>query len=83
MSKTRAVIALATSIALTPVALAPLAAMAQSSAAPVMDTSGMVVGLRRKPPETKAEHCAKEVKAKGLRGKPAKKFRAACEKNLR
>jgi hypothetical protein len=73
MLKTLAAIGLATSIGFTPIVFAPMAAMAQPSAA--------------KPPhkvtETKAAQCAKEVEAKGLRGKPAKKFRSECEKNLR
>jgi hypothetical protein len=64
-----AMIGLATSIGFTPIIFAPMAAAAA------------------KPPhkatETKATQCAKEVEAKGLRGKPAKKFRSECEKNLR
>jgi hypothetical protein len=67
MLKPLAVIALTTSIAFTPIVFAPVAAMAQP----------------HKATETKAAQCAKEVKAKGLRGKPAKKFQSQCVKNLR
>ena len=69
MWKTLAAIGLATSIGFAPIAFAPISAMAQSSA--------------HKTIESKAATCAREVEARGLRGKPAKKFRAACEKNLR
>jgi len=70
MLKTLAAMGLVTSIGFAPIVFAPMAAMAQSSPP-------------HKATETKAAKCAKEVEAKGLRGKPAKKFRAECEKNLR
>jgi len=69
MLKTLAAIGLATSIGFAPIAFAPMSAMAQS--APHTATA------------SKATICAREVEARGLHGKPAKKFRAACEKNLR
>lgn len=90
MSKMPAMIALATSIAFSSIVLAPMVAMAQAGP-PVLANplrEGVITGGRpgkpkavARPANSKTVNCAKEASAKGLSGKPRKKFISDCKKS--
>ena len=74
MLKKLAVIGLATAIAFGPIVVAPMAAMGAD--APATPAKPVLVKA-----SAKAQECSREAEAKGLQGKPRKKFLAECKKS--
>jgi len=80
MLKKLTLISIAASIGLAPVALAPIAAMAQSAPPPIRAASGIKPATVIPAATARARECARDADAKGLKGKPRKKFLSECKK---
>ena len=79
MFKTLAIIGVATSIMFAPIVFAPATALAApviTAAKPLKPATVLTAS------KAKAVECSNEAKARGLKGKPGKKFIAQCKKNV-
>ena len=74
-------ICLAASIGFAPIVLAPMAAMAQPAPPPIRAGSAIKRPTVIPAVTAKARECARDAEAKGLKGKPRKKFLSECKKN--
>jgi hypothetical protein len=80
MLKMFAAIGLVTSIGFAPVLLAPIDAMAQPAPPPIRAASAIKPATVIPEATAKARECARDADAKGLKGKPRKKFLSQCKK---
>jgi len=81
MLKKLAIIGIATSIMFAPAVFAPATALAQR--APVITAAKpLKAPTVLTESAAKALECSNDAKAKGLKGKPRKKFIAQCKKNV-
>jgi len=81
MLKKFILISFAASIAFAPIVLAPMAATAQPAPPPIRAGGPMKPATVIPAATAKARECARDADAKGLKGKPRKKFLSECKKN--
>jgi len=81
MLKKLTLIGIAASIAVAPVVLTPMAAMAQPAPPPIRAAKAMKPATVIPATTAKARECTSDADAKGLRAKPRKKFIAECKKS--